>query len=126
MQHYKESSQWIEDNVCRNLSTAITLGCVNRRHLITFHYENDSRAEKRCNRIYSHLKKQNATINEMCTFKPEPQLEGFLTVNELKMVCTLPMFKYISALSTIISCMQVCHRRHARITDNIRIVCDKS
>ena len=129
VQHYKESSQWIQDNVCRNLSRAISLGCVNcinQRHaVITFHYKNDSRAEKRCNRIYSYLKEQNAVIYKMCTSKPEPQLVGFLTVNELKMVRKFALFEYISALSTIISCMQVCHRHHARITDNIRIFSDK-
>lgn len=85
-------SQWIQDNVRRNLSRAITLGCVNQKYLITFHYKNDSRAEKRCNRIYSLLKKQNATINVIeCTNKPEPQLGGFLTVEELKLVRKLPM-----------------------------------
>ena len=109
MQHYKESAQWIQDNMCRNLSRAITvtLGSVNRRHLITFHYENDIRAEKRCNRIYSLLKEQNATINETCTFKPEPQLEGFLTVNELQMVRKFPMFKYILQLYHACRCAAV-------------------
>ena len=46
-----------------------------------------ARAEKRCNRMHSHLKEQNATINVIeCTNKPEPQLGGFLTVEELKLV----------------------------------------
>ena len=99
MKHYEDSHLWIQDNVCRNLSKAITMyrlnetGMLNSIYFITFHYKNDLLAERSCNRTYSQLKEQ---INEMkCTRRTDehaqsgynkPELVGHLTVEALEMV----------------------------------------
>ena len=101
MKHFKDSPLWIQDNVCRNLSRAVTLfklnktGPVHNRYFITFNYRNHSRAENKCNRIYSQLMKHNATIDKMnCTSTinfaqssyNKPHLEGYLPFKALEMV----------------------------------------
>ena len=81
VKHYEDSHLWIQDNVCRNLSKAITMyrlnetGLLNSIYFITFHYKNDLLAERSCNRTYSQLKKQ---INEMkCTSTDEHTQSGY-------------------------------------------------
>ena len=94
MKHYKDLPLWLQDNVCRNLSRAVTLFGLNKakfvNYLITFHHRHDSRAENRCNEIYSQLTRHNvriAKINCTNTGNNKPQLGGHLTVKELEMVC---------------------------------------
>jgi len=102
VKHYKDSSLWIQNNVCRNLSKAIALFRLNEtelngRYLITFHYKNDLMAERSCNRTYFQLKKQIQFVNDevKCSITDKhthsgynmPQLEAaYLTVKALEMV----------------------------------------
>lgn len=96
VKYYKDSPMWIEDNLCRNLSRAITLFGLNetdfQRYSITFNNNNSTEDAKICRSIVHRLNRHtkqgvtaNLDVNECSS--DSKLIAGYLNVKALELVC---------------------------------------
>ena len=84
---------WIKDNLCRNLSRAITLFGLNetefQRYIITFNHNRHSKNEKRCKNIVLQLDRNqdiSATIDVNNCGDQIRSIEGYFDAKALELV----------------------------------------